>query len=324
MGTDKPLISILMAVYEPRMDWLEEQLDSLNAQTYPRLRLYLRDDCSPTVPFDSIKALAARCITAFPYTIERNEENLGSNGTFQRLTQEAEGDCFAYCDQDDIWLPEKLCVLAEAMEREHAELVCSDMYIIDEAGRQVAGSMTKVRRHHVFRSGAGLAPQLLFSNFATGCAMLVRAEQCKAAIPFCPEMVHDHYLALWCAAQGTILSIPDPLIRYRIHAGNQTPVMAGVKDKESYCRVRIESRIRRLEWLKERFQADPDLAREIDAALVWARARRDCFRGDRRARGTVLRYRRFSPLTSLFEAAMAGAPERIFMFFIMLERRNFV
>ena len=41
MGTDKPLISILMAVYEPRMDWLRQQLVSLNEQTYPNLRLYM-------------------------------------------------------------------------------------------------------------------------------------------------------------------------------------------------------------------------------------------------------------------------------------------
>ena len=35
----KPLISILMAIYEPRMDWLKEQLDSLNKQTYPNIKL---------------------------------------------------------------------------------------------------------------------------------------------------------------------------------------------------------------------------------------------------------------------------------------------
>ena len=39
MGTGKPLIAILMAVYEPRMDWLREQLLSLEGQTYPNLRL---------------------------------------------------------------------------------------------------------------------------------------------------------------------------------------------------------------------------------------------------------------------------------------------
>ena len=59
---------------------------------------------------------------------------LGSNRTFERLTEEAEGEYFAYCDQDDVWLPEKLAVLQEALEREKALLVCSDMYIIDGGG----------------------------------------------------------------------------------------------------------------------------------------------------------------------------------------------
>ena len=324
MGTDKPLISILMAVYEPRMDWLKEQLDSLNAQTYPNLRLYIRDDCSPTVPFSDIQALAEQCVTAFPYSILRNTENLGSNKTFERLTEEAEGEYFAYCDQDDVWLPEKLFVLQECLEREHAELVCSDMYIIDENGKQTASSMTKARKHHVFKSGEGLAPQLLISNFVTGCTMLVRAEQAKAAAPFCPDMVHDHYLALWCAAYGKIVSLPRQLIRYRIHSGNQTSMMAGVQDKESYYTLRIVSMVRRLAWLEARFQDDPELAAEIQAALTWANAREQNFRGEAAAKKLVWAGRRFSPLTSLFEITMAGAPRQLFMVFIKLKRRNIV
>ena len=50
METDKPRIAILMAVYEPQMDWLREQLKSLERQTYPNLHLYIRDDGSSTVP----------------------------------------------------------------------------------------------------------------------------------------------------------------------------------------------------------------------------------------------------------------------------------
>ena len=90
METGKPLISILMAVYEPRLDWLREQLESLEAQTYPNLRLYIRDDCSPTVPLEEINRCVEACIRNFPWTITRNEKNLGSNGTFQRLTEDAE------------------------------------------------------------------------------------------------------------------------------------------------------------------------------------------------------------------------------------------
>ena len=66
MGTGKPLIAILMAVYEPQMDWLREQLLSLEGQTYPNLRLYIRDDCSPTVPFEEIQGCVKECIQSFP------------------------------------------------------------------------------------------------------------------------------------------------------------------------------------------------------------------------------------------------------------------
>ena len=65
MGTDKPRISILMAVYEPRIDWLREQLVSLNEQTYPNLRLYIRDDCSPTVPYEQIQSCVGTVSRAF-------------------------------------------------------------------------------------------------------------------------------------------------------------------------------------------------------------------------------------------------------------------
>ncbi len=56
-----------------------------------------------------------------------------------------------------------------------ALLVCSDMYIIDEHGRTTAESITRVRRHHVFHSGSGLAPSPLVRNYVVGCTMLIRA-----------------------------------------------------------------------------------------------------------------------------------------------------
>ena len=120
--TDKPCIAILMAVYDPNPVWFRQQLESLNRQSYPNLRLYVRDDCSPKTPFSEIQAAVSECVTAFPAVVRRNEVNLGSNRTFEALTAEAEGDRFAYCDQDDIWLPEKLSIMEEDMERTGAVL----------------------------------------------------------------------------------------------------------------------------------------------------------------------------------------------------------
>lgn len=323
MQAGKPVISILMAVYEPRLDWLREQLESLEGQTYPNLRLYVRDDCSPTVPFEEIAGLVGECIRSFPYEICRNEKNLGSNLTFQRLTEEAEGEYFAYCDQDDVWLPEKLTVLQEEMEKSGALLVCSDMYIIDGAGKQVADSITKVRRRHRFRSGEGLTEGLLISNFVTGCTMLVKNDMTKMAVPFCPFMVHDHYIALCCSARGQIRSVMRPLIRYRIHGDNQSGVMAGVKDKATYGEIRIDAQVKRFQWLAENFPYREEWSGEVHRRLEWLLARQSNWR-KRNERKTVWKYRRFSPLASMFELAAVYFPERLFLFFVGLKKKNLV
>jgi len=323
MGTGKPLISILMAVYEPRLDWLREQVESLEAQTYPNLRLYIRDDCSPTVPFEEIQTLVKDCIRSFPYEIRRNEKNLGSNLTFQRLTEEAEGAYFAYCDQDDVWLPEKLTVLQEELERSGSLLACSDMVIIDGSGRQIADSITKVRRRHVFRSGTDLAAGLVFHNFATGCTTLVHAETAKESVPFCPYMVHDHYIALWCAARGSIQSILRPQVRYRLHCANQTSLLNGVTDKRSYGVIRITGMKNRLAWLEKNFPCEGMLKETIREGLIWSEAREQNWShcGGKRQ---IWRYRRFSPVPSLFELFAAKMPERLFRLCVMAGRRNLI
>lgn len=323
MGTDKPRIAILMAVYEPRMDWLREQLLSLNAQTYPNLMLYVRDDYSPTVPYEEIERCVQECITEFPFVMARNEKNLGSNLTFEQLTREAEGEYFAYCDQDDVWLPEKLTVLQETMVRENALLVCSDMYIIDGDGKQTADSITKVRRHHTFKSGDNLAPELLLHNFVTGCTMLALASEAKMAVPFCPYMVHDHYLALWCAERGIVLSLPRQLVDYRIHGGNQTNLLAGVTDKASYGTMRIEIVVERMKWLEDHFVCSMSLKAMIHDVLLWAQAREQNWshRGGSRM---VWKYRRFSPLPSMAEIVLKYVPDSLFLKIVQLARKNYI
>ncbi len=319
---DKSLVSILMAVYEPRLDWLREQLDSLNAQTYPNLRLYIRDDCSPTVPFEQVRKLVDERITTFPYTIVRNEENLGSNKTFERLTAEAEGAYFSYCDQDDVWLPHKTAALVETLEREKAQLVCSDMYVIDGEGRRTAESVLEVRRKQKFLSGEGLKMTFLTTNFVTGTAMLIRADMAKAAIPFSPYTVHDWYLALYAARLGKIVSLPDKLLDYRIHGSNQTLPMKGIHDKNSYYERQIHWRKDELKWLRDRFAEDAEITAEADRRLAWLDARDRWRRGERKAAKEVWKGRAFGPLTTLFELAFSHLPEKGFMFFVEIRRRR--
>lgn len=324
METDKPRIAILMAVYEPRMDWLREQLISLEGQTYSNLKLYVRDDCSPTVPFGDIEGCVKECIRSFPYEIWRNEKNLGSNKTFERLTAEAEGMYYAYCDQDDVWLPEKLTVLQETLERERALLVCSDMYIIDREGKVVADSITKIRRHHRFRSGTGLTDTLWYSNFASGCALLVRGETAKDAIPLNPYMYYDHYITLFAANVGSIAFVDRPLIRHREHGRNQSSTLQGVVDQEIYRRLRVDNTTKAVRWLVENFPADMVLKETLTEGLQWMEARQGYLQGERQLAGTIWRYRRFSLMASLFELIMPWMPKCIFRLAIWVSKNNYI
>lgn len=296
MGTDKPLISILMAVYEPRMDWLREQLMSLNDQTYPNLRLYIRDDCSPTVPHEQIQSCTQDCITHFPYTITRNEKNLGSNATFELLTKEAEGDLFAYCDQDDVWLPEKLTVLQAAMERERAVLAYSDVSAVDDEGKLLARSLRELRPRLTYLEGSDLAPKLFFRNCVAGCAMLVNSNIAKRAIPFPRQTVCDHWIALLAATEGTVAFVPDQLVRYRQHKRNQTGVLTGVSDKQSYLRYKVAPLEERLTCYRQHTVPQE----EIEA---FARARID---------GRIImiwKYRALAPHEAEFEIAAHLLPD---------------
>ena len=299
------MIAILMAVYEPRLDWLTEQLLSLNAQTYPRLRLYVRDDCSPAVSFEAVRTIVEQTITAFPFTIARNERNLGSTGTFQRLTVEAEGDYFAYCDQDDIWLPEKLRV-SEA-QIGSAGLICGDVIPVDAEGRRLADSITKLRPRIIFQEGAGLGGSLIYRNFVIGCTMLIRSAIAKAAVPFAQSMVHDHYLAWFCAQENEIAVAKQPLLYYRLHAGNQTGVLTNIETKQDYLRFHLGEFLSRISDLSER-----SVGEELNQAAAWAQARCDNAAKKRGAVRRLWAMRRLDTATSLFEIMGLRLPEPLF------------
>ena len=313
-----------MAIYNPKMDWLQEQLDSLNIQRYPNLHLYVCDDCSSTVKLEEIKPVLKKSITAFPYRIKYNNKNLGSNKTFELLTQEAEGEYFAYCDQDDIWLPDKLSILQETIERERAELVCSDMFIINNNGRKIANSITKIRRHHIFRSGTGLTDTLWYSNFASGCALLVRADTAKKSLPFNPYMYYDHYITFFCANRGKIISLEQPLIKHREHGENQSSTLQGVHNRESYKKIRVDKKVDEVRWLKENFSCDNKLKLILTTGCEWMEARQKYIRGDHTKRKLIWKYRKYSPMASLLEIAMPYLPEAIFRLLIWASRKNYI
>lgn len=305
-GQSKPVVSILMAVYNPRMDWFAEQLQSINNQTYPNIKVLVRDDSSDKKEFIKIKECIFEKITRFPIEILCNAENKGSNKTFELLTAQADGDYLAYCDQDDIWLPEKIEKLVDFIQKTESQLVCSDVYVIDENGQLKADSITQIRKRHIFCEGENLTEQLLFRNFVLGCTMLIKASVAKESIPFIEDMVHDHYLALCAASRGRICVYKENLIKYRIHGKNQTSVLAGVCSKEDYYKIRILPYLRRMREINKRF--DLPFAKE---ALKWAEARQE-FYFKRISPRSLWKLRHCDKKITYFELILLNTPNFIF------------
>lgn len=305
-----PLVTIVIAVYRPREDWLVQLLMSLNRQTYKNLELIVCDDC-PDFPVD--RSLFQKQITGFPWNLVSNNKNLGSNKTFERLTTMAEGKYIAYCDQDDIWESNKIELLFKRIEATGAELCCSDLSIIDENGKFIADSITKVRKRHVFLEGSGLAHKLIVRNFIAGCAMIMKTETAKAAIPFEEYMVHDHWLALFAALNGRIAFEPNATVQYRQHEDNQTAVLAGVNNKETYYRLRIELLLNRICSLKSRLNDSKGFSEYLDSVYQWVLTRQDYFlKPNIKKLNKLWKYKKHGAATSVFEMTIPLIPDFLF------------
>ena len=303
-------LAILLAVYEPREDWLIELLDSLNAQTYPNLKLYVREDCSPIYSLARLQAILRKHITAFPWELRQNSSNLGSNKTFEALVRDASEEYVAFCDQDDIWLPNKIKNGVELLENSpHSPtLVCSELRVINGEGRVISPDMAHHRRRHVFQRGKGLATPLFARNFVVGCTVILPRERALSYLPFPDAVVHDHYLAFRAALEGAIDYLDEPQILYRVYGGNQTGVMTGVNTKEDYLRERIERYASRVETFA---QYAPHLE-ELNAMRAFAKARRDHFNRKRGSARALWSMRAYNLPTTLFELVAPRLPTPLF------------
>ncbi|PEG28448.1 glycosyl transferase [Clostridium neonatale] len=320
METDKPLVSILLAVYKPNEKWLIEQLISLNEQSYENLELIVYDDCSEN-PVN--EELFTSNITNFSFKIIRGTENKGSNIAFEELTKVGNGEYFAYCDQDDIWEKDKISLMMEKFDEEDVTLVCCDLSIIDENSKKTHESIRDIRKRIVYKSGYELAKDLLISNFVTGCAMIVRKDVVLKAIPFLDELVHDQWIAIIAGLNGKIEFIDKRLVRYRQHSNNQTGILKDVYDKESYYKKRINDFYDRYIAYKKRLTSFEELRNYTENGIKWIEARKNySTKVSIEDLKIMIKYRNFHKVSILIEIVLPFIPNFIFKYIIKLAKKG--
>lgn len=215
-------VDILLATYNGER-FLPEQLRSLERQTFRNWQVIARDDGST----DGTRALLAEFRARHPVAVRLVEDDgsrLGPTGNYARLLANSTAAHALFCDQDDVWLPnkiERLHALALTHEASDAPfLVHSDLEVVDRDLRVLAPSFW--RYQHLDPSRCAWS-QLLVQNVVTGCACLFNAALRKSALPVPAEAImHDWWLALVAASSGKIYWTAEPTVRYRQHGANET------------------------------------------------------------------------------------------------------
>jgi glycosyltransferase involved in cell wall biosynthesis len=206
--------------------FLADQLTSVQAQDEDAWTLLIHDDGSTDRTMEIVNRFAARDPRIQLVTVGNDRAGSAAR-SFGLLFQEAfeRGAKYVFsCDQDDIWLPNKLGTLLT--EIKHAEttegapvLVHHDLTVVNHELERLSESYWKMM--HINPGTEDAPARLMSRNEVTGCAMGCNRALLELALPM-PKtaIMHDWWLALCAAYFGKLRFTRKCLVHYRQHTEN--------------------------------------------------------------------------------------------------------
>lgn len=213
-------VLVLMSTYNGSK-YLKEQIQSILGQKEVECKLLIRDDGSKDGTIELLNSISS---TLPEGTISLLlGDNVGVFNSFSSLVRHAvrefpDYDYYAFSDQDDIWLPNKLCSAVKTLStypKKKPIAYCSNSTLVDkernrikEFWRRNEPKLTKDR--------------ILFINYAQGCTMVFNkiALEMYAERSFNLGKLHDYMLALLCIYYGELFYDENSYLLYRQHENN--------------------------------------------------------------------------------------------------------
>ncbi len=217
---NRPSISVAMCTCNGA-HFVREQLQSIATQTTLPDEVVICDDASTDPTPQILAQFAAR--SPISVRLARNSTALGCTRNFERAIRMCAGEIIVLADQDDVWKPEKLAVMAEAFAANPgAGYVFSDAEMVNESGGSLGFSLwdTAGFRPRSFIPSRQVA-MLLQRNRVTGAAMAFRSTLRAILLPIPPAWGHDYWLALLGSIFTFGVPIPHQLFLYRRHLAQQ-------------------------------------------------------------------------------------------------------
>ena len=229
-------ISVALATYNGAR-YLDEQLASIEAQTHLPAEIVVSDDGSTDTTLEIVRAFAARA--GFSVRILENRERLGFADNFLRAAETCSFPLIAFCDQDDVWLPDKLERALKRLTVDDSLLAMHRLTVVDEDLQQYGCWDQDI-------SGNRVLEPLELDPYITGWgnSMLFRRDLVhlvpRENRPAQPQslnkpLTHDTWIYVLAAALGRVSQIHSPLILYRQHDRNA----AGINLRQGGIRHRL-------------------------------------------------------------------------------------
>jgi len=209
-----PAVSVLMPVRDSER-FVAEAVESVLSGTFADLELLVLDDGST----DSTPQILERLAAADPrLVIHRREPGRNLAEVLNVAAELSRGALIARLDADDVSLPDRLQLQTEFLAANpEVALLGGQALLIDESGREFG-------RAEYPTSDAELQAALRERNPFVHSAMTMRREAFEAVGGYRANFDHAEDLDLWLrlAAGRQIANLPGPVVKYRIHGGQQT------------------------------------------------------------------------------------------------------
>ncbi len=220
-------IAVLLSAYNGEK-YLAEQIDSLLAQEGVELNIYIRDDGSTDNTAEIISAYEAKNRN-IKFINREDRRNVGFNQSFYALIRYAieninDTDLYAFCDQDDVWMKDKLSSaikkITERLTEKQKDLSTplyyyANKYWTDEKLNIVHEDNMQFCRDEYF--------DMLMLPPVYGCTSVINRALCELTLnPEPPkDLLYDVYMfRLACMVDSVIISDRLPHMFYRRHGNN--------------------------------------------------------------------------------------------------------
>ncbi len=209
-------LSVVLSVFNGR-EYIKEQLESLVLQTLLPDEVLIIDDCSTD---DSVSIILgfAKEHGDVNFVLERNSVNLGWKESFMRAVKLAKGDIVLFCDQDDIWPPDKIERQLDVLHQNPTTNVVGTKECVFYNGKAPKQNMKKNGPLHFYIPKANKSNYYIKTN---GCTMMFKRDFLVSNLRYWDKnTAHDSFLWSIALLTDSMCVIQEKMLFRRIHLNN--------------------------------------------------------------------------------------------------------